>query len=121
MSPPDRQHCPAAREVLNRVGDKWSVYVVASLRDGPVRFNELRRGIEGISQRMLTLTLKSLERDGLVSRTVYPTVPARVDYALTRLGRTLLEPVTALVKWAEKHRPDIQAARERYDRRPPGQ
>lgn len=117
MSPVHKADCATAREVLNRVGDKWSVYVVGSLSDGPLRFNELKRRIEGISQRMLTLTLKSLERDGLVTRTVFPTVPARVDYELTRLGRTLLEPVLALAKWSEKHRPEIQAARVKYDKR----
>lgn len=117
MSPVHKADCATAREVLNRVGDKWSVYVVASLNDGPLRFNELKRRIEGISQRMLTLTLKSLERDGLVTRTVFPTVPARVDYELTRLGRTLLEPVLALAKWSEKHSPEIQAARVKYDKR----
>lgn len=117
MSPVHKADCATAREVLNRVGDKWSVYVVASLSEGPLRFNELKRRIEGISQRMLTLTLKSLERDGLVTRTVFPTVPARVDYELTRLGRTLLVPVLALAKWSEKHRPEIQAARVKYDKR----
>lgn len=118
MSPaPSKDHCVAAREVLNRVGDKWSVYVVASLSRGPVRFNALKRMIDGISQRMLTFTLKSLEQDGIVTRTVYPTVPARVDYELTELGRTLLVPVSALVRWAEKHRPDIDAARAKYQRR----
>lgn len=117
MSPaPSKDHCVATREVLNRVGDKWSVYVVASLSRGPVRFNALKRMIEGISQRMLTFTLKSLEQDGIVTRTVYPTVPARVDYELTGLGRTLLVPVRALAKWAEVHRPDIEAAREKFRR-----
>lgn len=117
MSPAaSKDHCVAAREVLNRVGDKWSVYVVASLSRGPVRFNALKRMIDGISQRMLTFTLKSLEQDGIVTRTVYPTVPARVDYALTELGRTLLVPVRALVRWAEKHRPDIDAARAKFQR-----
>jgi DNA-binding HxlR family transcriptional regulator len=117
MSPaPSKDHCVAAREVLNRVGDKWSVYVVASLSRGPVRFNALKRMIDGISQRMLTFTLKSLEQDGIVTRTVYLTVPARVDYELTELGRTLLVPVRALVRWAEKHRPDIDAARAKFQR-----
>jgi len=107
--------CPAVREVLNRVGDKWSVFVVMLLSEGPRRFNELRRTIEGISQRMLTLTLRGLERDGLVTRTVYATIPPRVDYALTPLGRTLIEPVVALARWAEKHRFEIQDARARFD------
>jgi DNA-binding HxlR family transcriptional regulator len=109
--------CIAVREVLNRVGDKWSVLLVVLLGDGPKRFSELRRSIEGISQRMLTLTLKGLERDGLVTRTVYPTVPPRVEYQLTIQGHTLLEPIVALAKWAEQHREKIQAARERFDTR----
>src|SRR3954454_14208636 len=86
-----------------------------TLKDGPRRFNELKRGICGISQRMLTLTLRGLERDGLVTRTMFPTIPPRVDYALTRLGRTLLDPVRALAAWAETNREDIQAARDRFD------
>ena len=110
-----RGECPAVREVLNRVGDKWSVLVVALLGDGKKRFGELRRTIEGISQRMLTLTLKGLERDGLVTRKVYPTIPPRVEYELTRLGRSLLIPITALSGWAAQNRERIQAARERYD------
>ena len=108
--------CVAARVVLDRVGDKWSVFVVSLLGDGPKRFNEIKRTIDGISQRMLTLTLRGLERDGLVTRTVYPTVPPRVDYALTRLGMTLLEPVRALGAWAQAHRFEIQEARDRFDR-----
>jgi DNA-binding HxlR family transcriptional regulator len=120
MSPGNRKaasgSCPAVREVLNRVGDKWSILVVTLLNDGPKRFSDLRRAIEGISQRMLTLTLKGLERDGLVTRTVFPTIPPRVVYALTRLGKTLLEPVTALAAWAAKNRFEIQAARERFDK-----
>lgn len=103
------------REVLSRVGDKWSVLVVSLLGAGPRRFSELRRSIEGISQRMLTLTLRGLERDGLVTRTVHPTQPPSVEYALTSLGRTLLEPVHALATWARKNRTSIQAARERFD------
>ena len=109
--------CIAVREVLNRVGDKWSVLLVVLLGNGPKRFSELRRSIEGISQRMLTLTLKGLERDGLVTRTVYPTVPPRVEYQLTTQGRTLLEPIGAVAKWAEQNREKIQASRERFDAR----
>ncbi len=112
-----QEPCPTARVVLDRVGDKWSVLLVSLLGDGAMRFNELRRSIEGISQRMLTLTLRGLERDGLVSRTVYPTIPPRVDYELTHLGQTLLDPVLALRAWAEKHRPAVQQARERFDKK----
>lgn len=108
--------CPAVREVLNRVGDKWSVQIVALLGDGTMRFSELRRSIEGISQRMLTLTLRNLERDGLVRRTVFPVVPPRVDYELTRLGKTLLVPIQGLAEWASEHRTSIQEARETFDR-----
>jgi DNA-binding HxlR family transcriptional regulator len=107
--------CPAVREVLNRVGDKWSVLVVALLSDGPRRFSDLRRSIDGVSQRMLTLTLRGLERDGLVTRTVEPTIPPRVEYELTKVGRTLLGPILALAAWAREHRAVIQDARQRYD------
>jgi DNA-binding HxlR family transcriptional regulator len=114
---PISQSCVAVREVLNRVGDKWSVLIVQLLADGPKRFSQLRRTIEGISQRMLTLTLKGLERDGLVTRTVYPTIPPRVEYALTGLGRTLRKPIESLAKWAQDNREQIQQARNQYDRR----
>ncbi len=107
--------CPT-REVLDRVGDKWSVMVIVLLGQRTHRFNELHRTIEGISQRMLTLTVRALERDGLVSRTVHASVPPRVDYELTELGRTLLVPLGALADWANTHRGDIQAARDRHDR-----
>lgn len=107
--------CLAVRDVLNRVGDKWSVQIVALLGDGTMRFSELRRAIEGISQRMLTLTLRGLERDGLVTRTVFPEIPPRVDYELTKLGETLLEPIQGLAEWASAHRTSIQAAREKFD------
>src|SRR4051794_33175212 len=117
MSPahlaPSHDRCLAVRDVLRRVGDKWSVFIVATLGQGPKRFSELRRAIEGISQRMLTLTLRGLERDGLVSRKVYPTIPPRVDYTLTPLGRTLLEPVQALVAWSDVNRSEIAQARQR--------
>ncbi len=115
----DHGDCVAAREVLNLVGDKWSVLVVRLLGEGSMRFSELRRSIDGISQRMLTLTLRGLERDGLLTRTVTPTTPPRVDYALTRLGETLLEPVQALAQWAERNRTTIQAARDQFDREAP--
>jgi DNA-binding HxlR family transcriptional regulator len=107
--------CRAIGDVLARVGDKWSVLVVSRLGDGPVRFNELRRSIGGISQRMLTLTLRGLERDGLITRTLFPTVPPRVDYALTALGRDLLNPVSALGAWAIRNQSKIARAREQFD------
>lgn len=109
--------CAFRREVLTRVGDKWSVLVVVLLGDGAKRFNELKRGIDGISQRMLTLTLRGLERDGLVTRTVFPTVPPRVEYALTPLGGTLLKTMSELANWADKNREVIERARAEFDRR----
>ena len=105
-------------DVLARVGDKWSVLVVTRLGNGPMRFNALRRAIGGISQRMLTLTLRGLERDGLVTRTVFPTIPPRVDYALTPLGRDLLKPVSARGEWALRNQPKIARAREKFDTAP---
>ncbi len=107
--------CRAVSEVLARIGDKWTVLVVSTLGDGPKRFNELRRALGSISQRMLTLTVRGLERDGLLTRTVFPTNPPRVDYELTELGRSLLEPVSALGAWARRHRPEIQSARQKFD------
>jgi DNA-binding HxlR family transcriptional regulator len=107
--------CRAVSDVLARVGDKWSVLVVTRLGPGPMRFNEMRRSIGGISQRMLTLTLRGLERDGLVTRTVFPTVPPRVDYDLTPLGRDLLNPVSALGDWAIRNQAKIARAREEFD------
>lgn len=107
--------CRAISDVLARIGDKWSVLVVSRLGEGPLRFNELRRQIGGISQRMLTLTLRGLERDGLITRTVFPTIPPRVDYALTALGRDLLNPVSALGAWAIRNQPKIARAREQFD------
>src|SRR3972149_5631088 len=107
--------CRAVSEVLSRVGDKWTVLVVATLGGGPKRFNELRRALGSISQRMPPLTLRGLERDGLVTRTVFPTVPPRVDYELTRLGRSLLDPVNGLSLWARKHAAPTPDARGRVD------
>ncbi len=107
--------CRIVREILDRVGDKWSLFVIAALDDGPVRFNELRRQIDGISQRMLTITLRGLERDGLITRTVFPTIPPRVDYELTDVGRTLLGPVVALATWANRDLGVIKQARDRFD------
>src|SRR6202023_1501104 len=109
--------CRAVASVLARVGDKWSVFVIMLLGNGPRRFNEIKRMVGGISQRMLTLTLRGLERDGLVTRTVFPTIPPRVDYELTDLGRGLSKPVEALGRWAIDHQTEIQAARTRYDGR----
>jgi DNA-binding HxlR family transcriptional regulator len=103
--------------ILARVGDKWSVLVIMLLGDGPRRFNEIKRMVGGISQRMLTLTLRGLERDGLVTRTVFPTIPPRVDYELTELGRSLREPVQNLGQWAFTNLPQIQNARENFDRK----
>lgn len=114
---PDHADCRGVASVLSRVGDKWSVLVIMMLGDGPKRFNELKRMINGISQRMLTLTLRGLERDGLVTRTIFPTIPPRVDYELTDLGRGLSEPVKALGEWAMDHLTQIEAARTRFDRR----
>jgi DNA-binding HxlR family transcriptional regulator len=106
------------REVLDRIGDKWSLLVVELLGEGTKRFMELRREIDGISQRMLTLTLRHLERDGLVTRTVHPVVPPRVDYDLTPLGRSLLDAVEPLVAWTRDHRDQIAAARTSNDALP---
>jgi DNA-binding HxlR family transcriptional regulator len=109
--------CRAVASVLARVGDKWSVLVIMLLGERPRRFNELKRMIGGISQRMLTLTLRGLERDGLITRTVYPTIPPRVDYELTDLGRGLWKPVEALGKWAHEHQSEIENARATFDQR----
>ncbi len=111
------EECKAVSEVLDRVGDKWTVLVIVTLGGGPKRFNELKRSIASISQRMLTLTLRCLERDGLVARTAYATVPPRVEYALTELGRSLLVPVDGLGSWALKNRQKIAQARLRFDAR----
>ena len=109
--------CPRISPILARVGDKWTVLIVMLLVSGPRRFNEIKRTVGGISQRMLTLTLKGLERDGMVTRTVFPTIPPRVDYELTDLGRSLSEPVHALGLWAQAHLDEIDAARSAYDKR----
>jgi DNA-binding HxlR family transcriptional regulator len=106
-----------AREILDRIADKWSLQVIALLGDGTKRFTELKREIDGISQRMLTVTLRALERDGIVSRTMYPVMPPRVDYTLTPLGRTLFDAAVGLLHWTETHLDEIDAARERYDSR----
>jgi DNA-binding HxlR family transcriptional regulator len=112
------EDCRVVGEILANIGSKWTVLVVSRLGDGPLRFNELRRVIGGISQRMLTLTVRDLERDGLVTRTAFPTVPPRVEYELTALGCSLLETVQALGDWALDNRAAVEDARRRYDGRP---
>jgi DNA-binding HxlR family transcriptional regulator len=108
--------CPA-RELLDRIADKWTTLIVGTLTDagGPVRFTELRRAIGGISQKMLTQTLRDLERDGLVTRTIFPVIPPRVEYAVTPLGRTLEEPLAALSAWTEKHIAEVRASQIAFD------
>ena len=110
------RNCPC-REVLDLVASKWSALVIGALEGGPMRFGALRRRIEGVTQKMLTQTLRELERDGLLDRTVYPTVPPAVEYALTALGRSVADPLAAIRDWSEQHLDQIKAAREDYDRR----
>ena len=112
----DPTTCSQVREVLSLVGDKWSVLIVKVLSDGTQRFSEVRKAMPGISQRMLTRTLRALERDGLVTRTVEPTVPPSVYYALTPLGKTLMEPLIALAQWTMTSYPQIAEAQKRFDR-----
>lgn len=112
---PQSPNCRSINEVLQRIGDKWSVLIVSTLAAGPRRFSELRREIPSISQRMLTLTLRGLERDGLVLRTVTPSIPPRVDYELTPLGHSLRGPICALAGWAMANIDSIYAAQARYD------
>jgi DNA-binding HxlR family transcriptional regulator len=115
MRDPSNPVCRTISTLLSRIGDKWTVLVVTTLGEGPRRFNELRREIPSVSQRMLTLTLRNLERDGLVSRAVTPSIPPRVDYALTEMGRSLLKPVNALAQWAVENVGTIHAAQARFD------
>ena len=119
--PAELEYTPAnctAREILARIGDKWSVYVMHVLGDGgTLRFNEVREQVDGISQRMLTVTLRHLERDGLVARRVFPEVPPRVEYSLTPLGATLRQLVRGLVAWSDAHLGEVDAARATYDAR----
>lgn len=112
----ERSPC-RAREVLQRVGDKWSVLAIDLLGQGTLRFTELHRAIDGITARMLTVTLRGLERDGIVTRTIHPVIPPRVEYALTPMGCTLLDTIGQLVNWTDSHLPEIQAARAAYDAR----
>jgi DNA-binding HxlR family transcriptional regulator len=114
VSNPYSSNCPT-RKVLDRVADKWTVLVLGLLIEGPIRFNRLRRAVEGISQKMLSQTLKSLERDGLVSRKAFATVPVTVEYAITPLGRTLATTLDALRVWAETHMEEVTANQQRYD------
>ena len=113
----DGTDCRSVTDILVRVGDKWSVMVVMTLHGGTRRFNELKRDLGGISQKMLTTTLRGLERDGFITRTVYPTIPPKVEYQLTDLGRDLAVPVVALGKWALENRPRVLSARQRFDQR----
>jgi DNA-binding HxlR family transcriptional regulator len=115
LGTPYRADCPT-RGLLDRIGDRWTVLVVGVLAEGEARFSELRRRIEGVSQKLLTQTLRGLERDGLVRRTVHPEVPVRVEYALTEAGRTLCEPLRALQEWSIAHHAHVAASREAYDR-----
>src|SRR5690242_20093592 len=115
MKKPTSPTCRIISTLLSRIGDKWTVLVVETLGAGPKRFNELRREIPSVSQRMLTLTLRNLERDGLVSRTVTPTIPPRVDYELTDLGHSLQKPICGLANWALENVEKIHAAQARFD------
>ena len=116
MKDPHSPVCQTISGLLQRIGDKWSVLVVETLGQGSMRFNELRRAIPSVSQRMLTLTLRNLERDGLVNRTVTPSIPPRVDYELTELGRSLQKPICGLVRWSMDNLGAINEARAHYDR-----
>lgn len=111
---PYTRGCPS-RELLDRIGDKWTVLVLGELKNGPHRFGQLRQRISGVSEKMLTQTLRALERDGLVRRTVYPEVPVRVEYELTPLGQTIREPLRALTEWCVEHISDVLTARSEYD------
>jgi DNA-binding HxlR family transcriptional regulator len=115
MKDPANPVCRTISTLLSRIGDKWTVLVVSTLGEGPRRFNELRREIPSVSQRMLTLTLRNLERDGLVNRTVTPSIPPRVDYELTELGHSLLKPITGLAEWAIENVESIHEAQARFD------
>jgi DNA-binding HxlR family transcriptional regulator len=111
----DPHNCAAVNDILSTIGDKWTVLVVTTLAGGPMRFSELKRAVGDISQRMLTLTLRHLERDGFVTRTAFPTVPPRVDYQLTELGKTLISPLEAIAGWAIEHRGEVADARASFD------
>lgn len=117
INSPYRADCPS-RHILDRIGDRWTVLIIGVLSDGDARFSELRRRIEGVSQKMLTQTLRGLERDGLIRRTVFPQVPVRVEYGLTDAGRTLCELLRALQEWATGHMYEVLAAQAAYDQEP---
>lgn len=115
LSADDHAECLALAEILDRIGDKWTIMVVGALADGPLRFNALQREVEGVSHRMLTLTLKGLQRDGMVSRRAFATAPPKVEYALTPRGQSLIEPLTALLNWAKANRVGIAETRASFD------
>jgi DNA-binding HxlR family transcriptional regulator len=117
LAHPLHSDCSKVSQILSRVGEKWSMLIVMLLRDGPRRFNEIKRSTGGISQQMLTRSLRGLERDGMITRKTYPTSPPQVEYGLTKLGHSLSEPVMAFGLWVQTHLPEIEAARERFDRR----
>lgn len=111
--------CREVGEILGTVGSKWAILVIRTLSEGPLRFSELRRALSAVTQKVLTSTLRDLERDGYVKRTVTPTKPPRVDYELTRLGRDLMVPVNAMAHWALEHRPQVRSARRKFDAQKP--
>ncbi len=115
MRPVNQDECQRISGVLSRIGDKWTVQIIMTLQERPHRFNDIKRAVEGISQQMLTRTLKNLTRDGMITRTVHPTVPPQVEYALTDLGRSLSKPVVALGLWARANLSQIAEKRARYD------
>jgi DNA-binding HxlR family transcriptional regulator len=117
MHHPLHEDCRKVSQILARIGEKWSMLVVMLLRDGPRRFNDIKRNTGGISQQMLTRTLRGLERDGMVTRTIFPTSPPQVEYNLTELGRSMSEPVLAFGLWVQEHLPEIDVARHRFDQR----
>jgi DNA-binding HxlR family transcriptional regulator len=111
------EDCRKVSQILARIGEKWSMLVVMLLREGPRRFNDIKRNTGGISQQMLTRTLRGLERDGMVTRTIFPTSPPQVEYSLTELGRSMAEPVLAFGRWVQEHLAEVDAARDRFDQR----
>jgi DNA-binding HxlR family transcriptional regulator len=114
---PLHQDCQQVSQILSRIGEKWSMLIVMLLREGPRRFNDIKRNTAGISQQMLTRTLRGLERDGIVTRTIFPTSPPQVEYSLTALGRSMSDPVLAFGEWVRAHLAEFDAARRRFDAR----